>query len=93
MVDREAQLDSEWRAARENFRGWLQWYLRNYPNKWPTQRALAEELGITEGRLSQFLAADPTEPKLKVLLAAKRAFQSSIDHLLTPPPGSPTEGR
>jgi hypothetical protein len=86
MVDTKEQLDAEWRAARANFRGWLFWYLNQYPERWPTQKAMADDLGITEGRLSQLLAPDPTEPKLRVLLAAKRAFRSSIDHLLTPPP-------
>ncbi len=96
-MDRKAFLDEREQTAKNNLKAWVEWFRSNYPSRVPTKTALAKELDLSGGAVTQFL--DPRKPlrgvSMRTLIAVKFLLGSSytIDALLfTPPPETlPTE--
>jgi hypothetical protein len=87
MSSLREQLDEQRRVARSNFRAWIAWYMRMYPDRIPTRLALAKALGVTSGAITQVL--DPKrdrDPSLATLIAARKLTGFGLDVLLGPPP-------
>ena len=63
------QIDME--RVRVRFVAWIRWYMAMYPEKAPTQVAMASLLGITEGGLSHiFSPRQARVPSLETVLKA-----------------------
>lgn len=94
-MDLKVLLDGRTQAAKNNLKAWVEWYKATYRTRVPTRVALAKELGVTGGAITQLL-----NPKnsgrgvsLRTLVAVKRLLGDeayTIDALLfTPPPPLP----
>jgi hypothetical protein len=84
-------LEQDVEQARARFVAWLKWYMRTYPEKAPTVRAFAKELGFRgHGGLSMLLDEKRQRaPDFKTLVAARRILGFPFDVLLRsdPPQG------
>lgn len=100
-MDLKRLLAEREQTAKTNLKAWIEWFQRAYPSRAPTRTALAKELDITGGAVTQLLNAQANRgPSLRTLIAVKRMLGDSftIDQILfTPPPesnsGPPVTGR
>lgn len=75
-----AQIDMA--RVRSCFIAWMRWYMAEYPDKAPTQVALAELLDITEGGVSHiFSPKQHRTPSLETLLKAAALTGFSVEVL------------
>ena len=75
--------EREVQRARTRFVAWLRWYMTAYPEKAPSQNALARLLGITSAGMSYLFETNSTRlPRFDTLLAARRVLGFSLDYML-----------
>lgn len=86
-MDAVEQREARRREAAVNFRGWLEWFFKNYPERVRNRTELAAALGVTSGAITQMLDHRILrEPSFRVLLAARDLIGVPMDLLVGPPP-------
>jgi hypothetical protein len=76
--------------ARANFVAWLRWYMAMYPEKAPTEAALARLLGIAKSTLHAIMAKDSQScPSFETLLTAAKVLDTPVAALLRESPKIP----
>lgn len=88
MKPRMPQIDME--QVRINFRSWMQWWAAEFPERAPTEAALAELLEMTPGGLNHIFSDKQRRiPSLKTLLRAAALTGLPVETLCYKPGPKP----